>query len=39
MNAKFNTIFLEEANKFLDNLDEKPRDKIFLQHLEINKSN
>ncbi len=29
MKAKFDTIFLEEANEFLDELDEKPRDKIL----------
>ena len=37
MNAKFNTIFLEEANKFLDNLDEKPRDKIFYNIWKLTK--
>jgi hypothetical protein len=31
MKAKFTTIFLEEANWFLNNLDEKPRDKIFIR--------
>jgi phage-related protein len=29
MKAKFDTIFLEEANDFLDDLDEKPRDKVL----------
>ena len=29
MKAKFDTIFLEEANEFLEDLDEKPRDKIL----------
>jgi uncharacterized protein (TIGR01639 family) len=29
MKAKFETIFLEEANDFLDDLDEKPRDKVL----------
>ena len=29
MKAKFDTIFLEEANEFLDDLDEKPRDKVL----------
>ncbi len=29
MKAKFDTIFLEEASDFLDDLDEKPRDKVL----------
>ena len=29
MNEKFRVQFLEEAAEFLDNLDEKPRDKII----------
>ncbi len=29
MESKFNVVFLEEANTFLDNLEEKARDKII----------
>ena len=39
MNEKFRVQFLEDAAEFLDNLDEKPRDKIYYNIQESRFSN